>query len=252
MRLLLLTALVASPLFAQMPTSARWPRERPAVFVDLSYPPDALAARATGPVAVRVGTDASGRVVSAEALSGSDRLTSAVLANVRQWTLSPGARSEVVVYRFEIDPAPCNDDSRSLFRLARPNLAVITACTGPGRGWIPPPPDQLEFASTGERAIYPPIAFNARVTGVVILELSLDEKGMVVDSRPLTQLPLLTEAAVAHSKTWRFRPTERRRGIIVYEFAQDLRNCSADAPTDFWRVTADFYRLSTCSPFVER
>ena len=42
----------------------------PDVFVDLTYPPAALAARVEGAVVVRVTTDASGRVIDAEALSG--------------------------------------------------------------------------------------------------------------------------------------------------------------------------------------
>jgi TonB family protein len=149
------------------------------------------------------------------------------------------------VYRFEIDPAPCNDDSRSLFRLAKPNLAVITTCTGRGRSWGPPPTDELEFVSTGARAPYPPIAQSARLEGVVILELSLDANGVVTASRPLTELPLLTEAAVAHSKKWRFRPSERRHGVIVYEFSLDSRNCDSRDRTEFWR-------LSACSPLIER
>ena len=233
----------------QTPFSELSPRNGPEVFVALAYPPEALAARIEGAVVVRVTTDASGRVIAAEPLSGPAALVPAVLDSVKQWTVSRSSRTGVIVYRFEIDHARCNDDGRSLFRLKKPNLAVVTACTKGGARGIVSPTDQLDFVSMGGPAVYPSIAFAARVTGVVVLELSLDAKGMVVDSRPLTEVPLLTEAAVAHSKTWRFEPTERRRGIFVYEFDQDLRTCD-DRLTDFWRVTADFWRLSTCSPLI--
>src|SRR3954453_8080037 len=152
-------------------TQGSWPRERPTAFVDLAYPLDALAARVAGRVVVSVTTDASGRVVDATSLSGPERLVPAVLANARQWTLSPGARTAAIVYRFEIDHGSCNDDSRSLFRLVRPNLAVITACTTPGRAWPPPVSGELQLVSTGRPVAYPSIARSARVEGVVVLDL---------------------------------------------------------------------------------
>lgn len=43
---------------------------RPVVFADLAYPPEALAARVSGLVVVRVATDAAGHVVVADALGG--------------------------------------------------------------------------------------------------------------------------------------------------------------------------------------
>ena len=246
--LMVMLCLAAAPLLAQSPVSGVWP-VKPVAFVDLAYPPDALEARVIGTVVVRVGTDPSGRVVSADVISGSSRLAPAVVANVRQWVWSPGARSEVIVYRFEIDGASCNDDLRSLFRLPHPNLAVVTTCTSPRRAGLPPPPEDLVLASWGS-PIYPDLAFSARITGIVVLEVSVDSNGKVVDSRPLTELPLVTAAAVAHSRTWRFRPSDRRRGIIVYEFAQDKRSCGTDSPMEFWQVGANFWRLSACSPFI--
>jgi TonB family protein len=159
-----------------------------------------------GRVVVRVTTDAAGRAVGAESLSGPDMLVPAVLANARHWTLSAGVRTGIIVCRFEIDSAACHDDSRSLFRLAQPNLAGITACSGPGRNPASGPLSELDISSWGDRPRYPAIAYMARLTGVVVLELSVDASGVVIDSRPLTELPVLTEAAVAHSKTWRGRP----------------------------------------------
>jgi hypothetical protein len=102
------------------------PPQQPGGFVDLAYPADALAARATGVVVVRVTADASKRVTHAEALSGPAILRPAAVANARQWTLRSGPGADVIVYRFEIDHGACNDDSRSLFRRVYPNLALIT------------------------------------------------------------------------------------------------------------------------------
>jgi TonB family protein len=248
-----MVGLLVAPVFVQGPSATTWPRVPPIVFVDLAYPPQALAARVVGRVVVRVTTDAAGRVVEAESLSGPALLAPAALANIRQWTLSPGVSTGTVVYRFEIDHATCNDDSRSLFRLAQPNLAIITACTGPGRVPVASPSSALGFVSWGgDSPQYPAWARKARLTGVIVLDLSIDAGGVVVDSRALTDLPVLTEAAVAHSKTWRAYPGAPRRGIMVYEFALDNPACDRRDQTAFWMITADYMRLSACEMLVDR
>ena len=184
-------------------------------------------------------------------MSGPALLVPAVLDNVKQWRGTFGVRTSVIVYRFEIDHGRCHDDRRSLFRLVEPNLAVVTACTSGPEKPIVNPTDQLQFVSTGARFVYPDLARTSVITGVVVLELTLDSKGWVVDSRPLTGIEFLTEAAVAHSKTWRFQPTERTRGIFVWEFAQDLNNCADSRKPYFWRVTNDFWRLSSCGVIAD-
>jgi TonB family protein len=123
----------------------------PKSFSDLSYPADALAARVSGAVVVKVTTDPTGRVVEAEALSGPAALRPDAVANARQWTLAPGEPTDAIVYRFEIDDGLCNADRQSLFRLARPDLAVITACTGLGRARQEPPHDEVPVEDYGAR-----------------------------------------------------------------------------------------------------
>src|SRR6187402_651945 len=82
--------------------------ERPSAFVDLAYPAEALIARVAGVVVISVTTDSTGRVVAAEPLSGPTVLRLAAVGNVKQWRLSPRARTEPIVYHFEIDIASCN------------------------------------------------------------------------------------------------------------------------------------------------
>jgi periplasmic protein TonB len=54
---------------------------------------------------------------------------------------------------------------------------------------------------------YPSIARSARVSGVVILEATIDEVGAVRDVRVLRSIPLLDQAAVDAVRQWRFTPT---------------------------------------------
>ena len=55
--------------------------------------------------------------------------------------------------------------------------------------------------------VYPPEAREARVQGVVIMELTLSPTGEVSDVQVLRSVPLLDEAAVAAVRQWRYEPT---------------------------------------------
>ena len=225
--------------------------ERPSAFVDLAYPAEALIARVAGVVVISVTTDSTGRVVAAEPLSGPTVLRLAAVGNVKQWRLSPRARTEPIVYHFEIDIASCNDDGHSLFRLTQPNLAVVTVCSRPERGPLPAPDDLVSIVSAGTDATYPYIARNGSFTGVTVVELSIDASGAVTEARALNELGLFTDAAVAHAKTWRVRTSGSRRATVVYEFALDNHDCHPDTRTVFWRVATDYFRLSACRPTIQ-
>jgi periplasmic protein TonB len=55
--------------------------------------------------------------------------------------------------------------------------------------------------------VYPPLARSARVSGVVILEVVIDEHGAVRDVQILRSIPLLDRAAADAVSQWRFTPT---------------------------------------------
>ena len=55
--------------------------------------------------------------------------------------------------------------------------------------------------------VYPEIARSARIEGMVIVEATIDEKGVVVDARVLRSVPLLDGAALDALKQWRYTPT---------------------------------------------
>ena len=56
------------------------------------------------------------------------------------------------------------------------------------------------------KPVYPPIAQESRVQGVVILEAILDSDGKVAATRVLRSIPLLDEAAVSAVRQWEFTP----------------------------------------------
>ncbi len=56
--------------------------------------------------------------------------------------------------------------------------------------------------------VYPPDALAARVTGVIILEVTIDTDGHVYDAKVLRSIPLLDNAALEAVRQWEFTPTE--------------------------------------------
>ena len=55
---------------------------------------------------------------------------------------------------------------------------------------------------------YPPRAKEARVSGTVIVEVTVDESGKVIAARAVSGHPLLSDAAVIAARGWRFNPTK--------------------------------------------
>jgi len=56
------------------------------------------------------------------------------------------------------------------------------------------------------RPVYPPIALAANVSGVVILEATIDREGKVRTARVLRSIPLLDAAAIDAVKQWEYEP----------------------------------------------
>jgi TonB family protein len=71
---------------------------------------------------------------------------------------------------------------------------------------------------------YPPLAKSARASGVVVVEILVDESGKVVEARALCGHPLLATASVEAARKARFTPTllagrpVKVSGVITYNF----------------------------------
>jgi protein TonB len=71
-------------------------------------------------------------------------------------------------------------------------------------------PARLSYADP----IYPQIAVAAKIEGMVILEATIDESGVVRDVKVLRSIPMLDRAAMDAVKRWRYTPT-RLNGVAV-------------------------------------
>jgi len=71
---------------------------------------------------------------------------------------------------------------------------------------------------------YPPIAKSARVSGSVVVEVTIDEQGNVTSARAISGHPLLQQAAVEAAKGWKFSPPQlndtpvKEIGTITFNF----------------------------------
>jgi TonB family protein len=74
---------------------------------------------------------------------------------------------------------------------------------------------------------YPPIAKQAKASGTVVVQVTVDEQGNVISARPVSGHPLLQAAAVAAARQAKFSPTKlsgkpvKVSGVIRYEFAAE-------------------------------
>jgi periplasmic protein TonB len=68
---------------------------------------------------------------------------------------------------------------------------------------LPVPPTKIADA----RPLYPDIARNARVEGIVIMEAVLDTNGRVTQLRVVRSVPLLDQAALDAVRRWRYTPS---------------------------------------------
>src|SRR5260221_5926459 len=66
-----------------------------------------------------------------------------------------------------------------------------------------PPPRKIKAV----KPVYPPDAQAARVTGVVVIELTIAEDGTVRNAVVLRSVPMLDQAALDSVRQWQFTPT---------------------------------------------
>jgi len=71
---------------------------------------------------------------------------------------------------------------------------------------------------------YPPLAKAARISGSVVVEVTVDEEGNVISARVISGHPLLKDAAVTAARGWTFTPTKLQGdpvkviGTITFNF----------------------------------
>lgn len=156
------------------------------------YPPLAKAARVSGSVAVEVFIDPEGNVVSAKAIAGHSLLIDEAVRAARLWKFAPASLSGepvqavgTIVFDFSLSSPSVNDT-----KIVRKTGGVLQGA-----------------AIKRVQPKYPEAAKEARVSGTVVVEVLVDQAGVVISARAISGHVLLTDAAVEAAERWEFTPT---------------------------------------------
>ncbi|HXT50357.1 MAG TPA: energy transducer TonB [Thermoanaerobaculia bacterium] len=118
-----------------------------------------------------------------------------------------------------------------LLALLAPVLFLLAAAEGPPYrvgGEVTPP-----VKISGADPVYTELARRARLTGVVIVEALIDERGSVTSSRVLKGLPMgLDKAAIAAVETWKFKAAALRGTPVAAYFVVTV-NFQLESDFDF-------------------
>jgi TonB family protein len=197
------------------------------------YPPEGLVNRTRAIVSLRITVDERGSVgevrrgttsvLQADApASLVEAFERAATDAVRRWQYDPPARAPIsldVMFRFEPDVEEAPETTRAATGQAAARVAAPGA-TGSGGGLTAgtPPESPATLLRIGGNIreparirhvspVYPVIAQQARVAGVVIIEAVIGETGQVTYARVLRSIPLLDHAALEAVMQWQFAPT---------------------------------------------
>jgi TonB family protein len=168
--------------------------------VDPVYPEIARQAGVEGYVILEVETDTNGRVQDARILRSIPILNQAAIDAVKQWVYEPLVIDGIpkpaiytVTVRFSLDGEKAAKSSRAIEEFTRGAVKI----TGDME-----PPQLIRRVDP----IYPEIARQAHVEGVVILQARTDTSGKVKEVMVLRSVPLLDQAAIDAVSQWVYEP----------------------------------------------
>jgi TonB family protein len=161
------------------------------------YPEVARQARVEGTVILEAKTDEQGNVVDTRILRSIPLLDQAAIEAVKQWKYEPltiGGKARKVLFtvtvRFILDEG---SEKNVMKKFAQGAVRAIKDIMPPKLVKEVPP-------------VYPEIARQSQVEGVVILGVKTDEKGQVKDLVVLRSIPLLDQAAIDAVRQWVYEP----------------------------------------------
>jgi TonB family protein len=191
------------------------------------YPASAQADGRQGIAIIEAQIGVDGTITSAKTIrSIGDDLDAAALDAVTQWRFTPTLLNGVPVPVIMTVSVTFRLDSDGQVIPPPPPPPPPAGTVGSRVGAVPAPPDAPPPTwSPGDpplriggaikeptkikdvKPVYPPIAQAARVSGIVILEINVDQDGKVVDARVIRPVALLDQAAIDAVLQWEYMPT---------------------------------------------
>jgi protein TonB len=181
------------------------------------YPPDALAAKVAGVVIIEAVIGEDGRVRDTRILRSIPLLDAAATEAVRQWEFTPtllNGAAVPVVMTVTVNFVPKEASGvAGAFDTPPPPPPPPPPPTGEGKGLSDPaairigqgikPPVKI----VNVNPVYPADAKDAKVQGVVIMDVMIGPDGKVEQTKVLRSIPMLDQAAIDAVRQWEFTPT---------------------------------------------
>src|SRR2546427_304668 len=97
----------------------------------------------------------------------------------------------------------------SYSELPKQQLMTLLIAPPPPPPQPPPAPAHVPPATLLPQVepVYPPLAKQARIQGVVVLEAEISKEGTIDNLKVVTGHPLLIQSAIDAVKQWRYKPT---------------------------------------------
>jgi TonB family protein len=198
--------------------------------VEPIYPDEAKSARVSGVVIMQVLIDEVGNVTDVKVLRGNPLLDSAAIEAVRQWRYSPsflngepvsviaavtvifslgqdGKPESVLPAQQDASRAPATATVRDVGSVASAQVQPASATQPKGQPIRVGGNVQATKLIKRVEPIYPDVAKNTGVQGVVLLQVQVDEEGQVADVKIIRGHPLLEQSAMEAVRQWRYSPT---------------------------------------------
>jgi protein TonB len=213
------------------PITPENPIPRRTFSVPATYPAEARGIDAAGSVSLVATVDETGRVVEIRkareplVLSpgtppnptairiATEALVRDAAGALRRWTYDPPSKGPIaftVTFAFKPGADSTATQTPTVTPPALTASAASSANAGVSANGQPvrvggqiKAPTQI----TKVQPVYPPIALNARVQGIVILEATIGVDGRVIDAKVLRSIPLLDQAAIDAVRQWAYTPT---------------------------------------------
>jgi TonB family protein len=94
-----------------------------------------------------------------------------------------------------------------------------------------------------EAVTYPPLGWQARIEGVVVVRVTLDADGKVTDAVALSGHGIFVPFSLENVRKWRFRPDAQRTAVIVYNFKLLAGRCEPMSQTN---LVGNFVTVASC------
>lgn len=176
------------------------------------YPPLARQARIQGTVVLKIIINKSGDVGNIQLFSGHPLLAPSAIEAVKQWKYQP----------YLVDGMPVEVETRVQINFKLGKEPPPEGIVGDAPGGLPPGAIGSITGDEGgvrvsERVmrafrnhkidpIYPPLARQARIEGIVILSVQINQSGDVERATLISGHPMLAPAAIEAIKQWKYRP----------------------------------------------